>query len=110
MTTTASGEDALLAFAGTAGQRVSLKLSAVSIGTNACCSAKVSILRPDGSALPLRPDFGTSGGFVDTRTLPTDGLVPDPRRPAVNCGRSVTLTLYDVPADASRRSPPAAAP
>ena len=101
VTTTASGEDALLAFAGTAGQRVSLKLSAVSIGTNACCSAKVSILRPDGSALATPTYFGTSGGFVDTRTLPTAGsyrILVDPQGTATG---SVTLTLYDVPADAS---------
>ncbi len=101
VTTTTSGEDALLAFPGTAGQRVSLKLSAVSIGTNACCSAKVSILRPDGSALATPTYFGTSGGFVDTRTLPTAGsyrILIDPQGTATG---SVTLTLYDVPADAN---------
>jgi hypothetical protein len=99
--TTAPGEDVLLAFAGTAGQRVSLKLSAVSIGTSSCCSAKVSILRPDGSALAAPAYFGTSGGFVDTRTLSATGvyrILVDPQGTATG---SVTLTLYDVPVDGS---------
>ena len=44
---------------------------------------------------------GTSGGFIDARTLPADGtytLVVDPQGTATG---SATLTLYDVPPDAS---------
>jgi hypothetical protein len=39
--TTAPGQNATLTFTGIAGQRVSLRLSGVTIGSSTCCSAKV---------------------------------------------------------------------
>ena len=74
-----------------------LKLSNVTIGTSSCSSARVSILKPDGSTLVFATPFGTSGGFVDTKTLPGDGHLHDPRRPAADRRR-----LGD--ADALRRA------
>ena len=100
VTTTSPGEDARLVFEGAAGQRISLKLSDVTIGTSCCSSAKISILKPDGSTLLSASSFGTSGGFIDTKTLPQTGsyrILVDPQSNAVG---SVTLTLYDVPEDA----------
>ena len=99
VTTTVPGEDARLVFDALAGQRVSLKLSDVTIGTSCCSSAKLSILRPDGTTLLSASSFGTSGGFIDTRTLPQTGsyrILVDPQSNAVG---SVTLPLSDVPED-----------
>jgi subtilisin family serine protease len=97
--TSVPGQNASVGFNGTAGRRVSLKLTDVSIGTSCCSSAKVSILRPDGVTLLSATNFGTSGGFVDTKTLPQTGvyrIVLDPQSNAVG---SATVTLYDVPDD-----------
>jgi Subtilase family/Fervidolysin N-terminal prodomain len=101
VTTTAPEENARLAFDGAAAQRISLKLTNVTIGTSGYASAKVSILKPDGSSLVAPTYFGTSGGFVDTKTLPVQGrytIIIDPQSSATG---SVTLTLFDVPPDVS---------
>ena len=93
------GQNALATFSGSQGQRIALKLSNVTIGTSSCCSARVSILKPDGSTLVFATPFGTSGGFVDTRSLPVSGtytILVDPQLTDVG---SATLTLYDVPPD-----------
>jgi hypothetical protein len=99
VTTTAPGENARLLFAGSAGQRVSLLLSEVAIGTSNCCAAKVSIARPDGGTLASPTYFGAKGGFLDARTLPVTGtytILVDPQNADTG---SATLTLYDVPPD-----------
>jgi hypothetical protein len=94
VTTTVPGQNARLTFAGTAGQRVSLKISNVSYS-----SATAQLLDPSGSAVGGSVFFGTSGGFVDTRTLPSTGTYTisiDP--PSMTTG-SATFTLYNVPPD-----------
>jgi hypothetical protein len=101
VTTTVPEENARLAFDGAAGQRISLKLTNVTIGTSSYSSTKVSITNPDGSTLLTPTNFGTNGGFVDTKTLPFEGrytIIIDPQSSATG---SVTLTLYDVPPDVS---------
>ena len=101
VTTTASGENVRLVFDGTAGSRISLKLTNVTIGTSTSSSVKVSILKPDGTTLVAPVSFGTSGGFVDTKALPVSGtyrIFVDPQSSATG---SATLTLYDVPLDAA---------
>ncbi len=108
--TTAPGQNAAFLFDALAGDRVSLKLSDVTIGTSCCSSAKISILKPDGSTLLSASSFGTSGGFIDTKTLPQTGayrILVDPQSNAVG---SVTLTLYDVPEDAESPVVPGGAP
>ncbi|MGH3032963.1 MAG: S8 family peptidase [Gaiellaceae bacterium] len=97
----AANENANVRFDGVAGQRIALELSGVTIGPSTCCSSRVSVLRPDGTALMSPAYFGTSGGFVDTRTLPASGtytIVVDPQGSSAG---NVTLTLHDVPADAA---------
>jgi subtilisin family serine protease len=97
--TASAGENARLHFDGVAGQRVSLRLSDVTIGTSACCSTRVSISKPDGPALVAATPVGRNGGFVDTRSLPADGvytILVDPQGADVG---SMTLTLFDVPPD-----------
>ena len=99
VTVGAPGQNAQLTFAGTAGQRVSLKLSGVTMGTSTCCSSKVGLVKPDGSSLVMGTLFGTTGGFVDKVTLPVSGtytVVLDPQGMDVG---SATATLYDVPPD-----------
>jgi hypothetical protein len=110
VTASTGGETARLAFDGAADQRVSLKLSDVTIGTSGCCSTKVSILNPDGSLLAIPTYVGTSGGFLDTKTLPVDGRYTIEVDPQSATGGSVTATLYDVPADAGGAIEPGGAP
>ena len=108
--TSTPGQNALLRFAGTAGARISLRLSGVTIGTSGCCSARASIAKPDGSMLVFATPFGTTGGFLDTKTLPVTGLytiLVDPQ--GVDTG-SATLTLYDVPPDVTASITPGGAP
>ncbi|MGH2651716.1 MAG: hypothetical protein ACRDHK_10955, partial [Actinomycetota bacterium] len=100
------GQNARPAFTGSAGQRVSLKLTGVTVANsfstgpqNACCSLKVSILKPDGSTLVGPATLGTVGGFIDTVTLPTAGMYTILVDPVSDGTGSATLTLYDVPAD-----------
>ncbi|HEY7195619.1 MAG TPA: hypothetical protein VH306_00360 [Gaiellaceae bacterium] len=95
------GEKATATFSGTAGMRISLKMSGVTIGTSASNSAKVTIKKPDGKALGGTLTVGRNGGFVDLKTLPVGGsykIVVDPNASATG---KMTLTLYKVPADAS---------
>ncbi|HET9324583.1 MAG TPA: S8 family peptidase [Gaiellaceae bacterium] len=93
------GQNAAVSFDGVAGQRVSLKLSGVTIGSSTCCSAKVSIQKPDGSTLVTPTLFGRNGGFVDTKTLPASGtyaILVDPQGTDVG---TASLQLYEVPPD-----------
>jgi subtilisin family serine protease len=95
MTATTPGQNGRFTFNGTAGQRVSLKLSSVTIG-----GTYVSLLKADGTAVGGKTYTGTAGSFVDTRTLPAVGsytVFVDPQGTSTG---SMTLTLYDVPADA----------
>src|ERR671935_18664 len=84
----------------TAGQRVFVNLTSVTIGTSSCCSILASILKPDGSTMSGTTKYvGTSGGYLDTVTLPTSGtytILLDPQGTATG---SATVTAYDVPAD-----------
>lgn len=92
----------LVIFDGTAGQRVSVKLSGVSIGTSSCCGADVSVYDPVGGPMQYSPtSFGTSGKFLEPMELPTTGrytILIDPQSTATG---SATVTLYDVPPDIS---------
>jgi hypothetical protein len=81
------------------GQRISLEMTDVTIGTSSCCSTKISILRPNGTSLVSGTLVGTNGGFVDTKSITTAGthtILVDPQGAA--SGR-ITLKLHDVPPD-----------
>jgi hypothetical protein len=108
--TAVPGQNAAVSFTGAAGQRVSLEITGVTIGTSLCCSTKVSILRPDGRVLVAPVFVGTNGGFLDATTLPSAGtytVVVDPQGPDTG---AATLTLFDVPADAGGTLVPGGAP
>jgi hypothetical protein len=94
VTTSSPGENAELRFSGTAGQRVSMALSAVTM-----TAAQVTIVKPGGGNVAMTY-AGTSGGFIDTKTLPVTGDYTIVVDPVMNVTGSMTLTLYDVPADA----------
>ena len=92
-------QNAKLTFAGLNGQRVSLELTDVTIGTSGCCSTKVVIRKPDGTTLVPSFTVGTTGGFVDTKKLPADGTYKVIVNPVDEATGDMTLTLHDVPAD-----------
>jgi large repetitive protein len=92
--TTVPGQNARLTFSGTAGQRISMR-----IANSTFASATATLLGPNGASVGGSTFFGTSGGFVDARTLPSTGtyvLAIDP--PYATTG-SATIALYDVPPD-----------
>src|SRR5207302_9613050 len=89
------GQNGRMTFAGSAGQRISVDLSNVTISF-----ALASILKPDGTSLGSSRYIGSGSAFVDATTLPTAGtytIVLDPQGAATG---SATLRLYDVPPDA----------
>jgi RHS repeat-associated protein len=90
-----ANDNAAITFSGTANQRVSLNLTSVSISFS-----YVSIRKPDGSDLVSPNAVFTSGKFIDTVTLPTTGTYTIYIDPYGSATGSMTLTLYDVPADA----------
>ncbi|MGH2693920.1 MAG: RHS repeat-associated core domain-containing protein [Actinomycetota bacterium] len=99
VTLSTPGQNGTLSFEGAAGQRVSMKLSNDTIGSGFASTATVAILQPDGSTLVSEPVIPASPPFFDAETLPATGtyrILVDPKDG--NTG-SLTLTLYDVPAD-----------
>ena len=94
VTTTTSGQNARVVFEGTAGQRVGLIMSAVTISSSA-----VSILNPDGSNLIAPTFICNSGGFISSSPLPVSGTYTILIDPSGNNVGSMTLKLVDVPPD-----------
>jgi YD repeat-containing protein len=98
VTTTTPGQNGALTFSGTAGHRVSLKgtngMSAQVLG----CDVNVSILNPDKTVLAPATCMEGSG-YIDVVTLQGSGTYTIKIDPADIATGSLTLTLYDVPAD-----------
>jgi hypothetical protein len=96
ITISAPGQNALLSFTGAANQRVSLRITSSTLA-----QSYISMRKPDGTWL-FTPEFITgASAFIDTKTLPVAGtyvVVVDAYD--ANIG-GMTLTLYDVPPDAS---------
>ena len=109
VTTTGIGQSALATFSGTANQRVSLKVSSATITGGYYNYIGVSILKPDGSTLTSSL-FDSSGGFVEVQTLPVTGTYTVLVDPWDTSTATVTLTLYDVPADNSISITPGSGP
>jgi hypothetical protein len=99
VSTTVPGQNATRTFNGTAGQRISFKFTSVTM-----TSVKVIVKAP-GTSPPtvLQKTFGTDGEFVDPVTLPAGrtGLYTVTIDPQGASTGSVTLTFYNVPADAT---------
>jgi len=91
VTLTAPGQKARLTFTGTAGQRVSLHGTSGPAGT-------LALLKPDDTTL-ASTSTGVPAAFIDVKILPSAGtytVLVDPL--SANTG-SITVTLYNVPAD-----------
>jgi YD repeat-containing protein len=89
VTITTPGQNAVFTFEGAANQKVSLRMTGVTI-----TSSLVSIKKPDGTVL-VQASMGTGGAFIDVQTLPVAGtytILVNPN--GFNTG-NVTLTLYD---------------
>ena len=87
-------------FTATAGQKVSIKLNPVTIGSNAVSGTTVTLLKGT-TTVGIPVGVGTNGGYIDVTTLATAGtytIKVDPQ--GVNTG-SLTAQLYTVPADAT---------
>ena len=90
------GQNAKLTFSGPAGQRISLRLSGVTISTSSCCSTRVSISKPDGSNLVAPTLIGTMAVTITTQLTVTGtyAILVDPQ--GTNTG-GITLALIDAP-------------
>jgi hypothetical protein len=84
------GQNAQYTFSGTAGQKISLDLTSVSITL-----ADVDIKKPDGSSL-TSVYVGTGGEFIQPVSLPTTGTYTIVVDPLSNYAGSITLGLYDI--------------
>ncbi len=96
-TTTTPGQRAFYSFSGTANQRVSLKMTSGSYTGGSINGANVYVRKLQG---PLLGDvLIATTGFIDATTLLTTGSYVIEVDPSTAATGSVTLTLYDVPAD-----------
>lgn len=96
--TTAPGQNASLSFSGTAGQRISMNITAVS--SSLICPT-FSIVKPDGTYLMAPTSTCSTSMYYDTVTLPLTGnytIVVNP--PGMSTG-SATFALYAVPPNSS---------
>ncbi|MFZ0747963.1 MAG: pre-peptidase C-terminal domain-containing protein, partial [Pyrinomonadaceae bacterium] len=83
----------MVIFDGAAGERVSLKISSVTLS-----NSNVTIYKPDGTTLVSTP-VTTAGTFIEPQTLPLSGtytILVDPTGTATG---SMLINLYNVPAD-----------
>jgi YD repeat-containing protein/VCBS repeat-containing protein len=92
---TVQGQNARLTFSGTAGQRISVGLTSVTIGTLSCCNAAVSITAINGIPVLAPSGFGTAGFGSNTLTLPHSGMYEILVDPNTTFTGSTTVTLSD---------------
>lgn len=86
---TVPGQNVRLAFAGTAGQKVSVVMT--HSGPNMAGTPSYSILRPDGSRLA-----GIGNSFIDATTIPANGTYTLLADPSMGDTGSMTMTTYNV--------------
>lgn len=92
-----------------AGDRFALRLSGGTFGTSTS-TARISVTRPDGSALLGATGFANAGLFVDPLTAPVAGtytVLVDPQGTATG---KVTVESFVVPPDLSEPTTPGAGP
>ena len=98
------GQNGLYTYSGTANQRISLDLSNVTFD-----SAKVSVLKPDGTALFSALTVTSLGKFVEPTKLPVSGTYKVKVDPVGISTGSMDVKLSVVPADLSGALTPAVA-
>jgi len=89
ITVATANKVAMVLFDGTAGQRISLTMSGVTIA-----SSTVTIYKPDGSTL-ASTTANTSGGFIDAQILPATGTYTILVDPASTNTGNMTLNLFN---------------
>src|SRR6476469_5798299 len=94
------GQNAGITFAGVAGTRLSMSVSG-----SALPQTRMDVRAPDGSTFATFY-VSSSGGFLDTRTLPATGTYTIVIDPSGGSPVTMTLTAYSVPADASAATAP----
>ncbi len=87
---TSPGQNARLTFSASAGQKISINVTGVTITS----SSTMTVFKPDGSSLGTWA-FGSGGTFVDTQTLPVAGTYTILVNPQVTSTGTATLTLND---------------
>ena len=88
------GQNALLTFTGTAGQRLAMNFNQDTIA-----STQVSVIKPAGGTVVTPTTFPTNGKFIEPMTLPATGtytIKVDPQ--GLNTG-SIQVAVYNPPAD-----------
>ncbi|WP_232346258.1 IPT/TIG domain-containing protein [Cupriavidus sp. USMAA2-4] len=96
LTTTAPGQNGSLTFSGTAGQKVSLTTSQISM--SGCYY--LAVVNPDNSNL-YGPAIQCGSAFLEPMTLPATGSFTIRLLHYYGATGSVTFNLYDVSSDAS---------
>jgi hypothetical protein len=89
-----AGMTASYTFAGTAGGRVSLRITNDTIS-----SSTVQILRPDGKNLASQANVGTAGVYINAKLLPLTGTYTLVIDPDVSATGSMTAQVWNVPPD-----------
>jgi hypothetical protein len=98
---TTPGQNSVLTYAGTTGQRITVELTNVTLGTNETSTGKIKITRPDGSSLQASRGFGTDGTYIDTKLLNATGTYKIWIDPVDESIGDLDLLLRIVPADAA---------
>ena len=99
-TTTVAGEKANISFSGTAGHRVSVRISSSTV-----TSYTIQFKAPDGSILKTAGTWGASGGFLGPVNLPTTGTYKLVITPKSTLKGKWVVRAWDVPADATGTIP-----
>ena len=105
--TSTPGQNARLTFVGATGQRVSLKISGVTLSSGGTFET-VSIVKPDGSTL-AGSGLVQSSGWIDTQILPSAGTYTVLVDPDTATTSTSTIRVYDVPPDISASIDPESA-
>jgi hypothetical protein len=90
------GQNALLPFSGTAGQKVSARLTNSTFPNCNCTTLRFAILKPDGTELVGANVSNNFESFLDTVTLPTTGTYTVSVNPGWFWTGQATITLYNV--------------
>jgi subtilisin family serine protease len=104
VSTSVPGQNSSLTFAASAGQRLSIQVTGSGLPTT-----RLDLRQPNGSLLTTFY-VSTSGGFMDTRTLPVGGVYTLAIDPSGGAAISMTVLLSDVPPDATATTAPGGAP
>ncbi len=96
ITIASPGQNARLTFAGTAGQRVSVGLSAMTLGVGYCCEVgSISLLKPDGTTLQAPVNFNNAGAGTASMLLPVSGTYAIFIDPSQTRTGVITVTLSE---------------